>query len=40
MVRQLRTDRRVLQATYRAETDIVIRSVISQKPFVYAIGSS
>jgi uncharacterized protein YlxW (UPF0749 family) len=39
MTQQLRADRRVRQATYRAETDVVIRSVVSEKPFVYAIGS-
>lgn len=40
MIHQLRTDRRVRQATYRVESDVAIRSVISQKPFVYAVGSS
>jgi uncharacterized protein YlxW (UPF0749 family) len=40
MIHQLRTDRRVRQATYRVESDVVIRSVISQKPFIYAVGSS
>ena len=39
MTHQLRTDRRVRQATYRVEDDIAIRSVVSAKPFVYAIGS-
>ncbi len=39
MTQQLRADRRVRQATYRAEPDIVIRSVVSARPFVYAIGS-
>ncbi|HEV2141640.1 MAG TPA: DUF881 domain-containing protein [Candidatus Dormibacteraeota bacterium] len=39
MTQQLRTDRRVRLATYRVEADVVIRSVISEKPFVYAIPS-
>jgi uncharacterized protein YlxW (UPF0749 family) len=37
MTQQLRADRRVLKATYRSETDVVIRSVVSERPFVYAI---
>jgi len=39
MSQQLRADRRVRSATYRVETDVVIRSVISEKPFVYAVAS-
>jgi uncharacterized protein YlxW (UPF0749 family) len=39
MTSQLRADRRVRAASYRVETDIVIRSVISEKPFVYAVPS-
>ncbi len=39
MAQQLRADRRVRQATYRVEADVVIRSVISAKPYVYAIPS-
>lgn len=39
MTQQLRADRRVRQATYRIETDVVIRSVVSQKPFVYGVTS-
>jgi uncharacterized protein YlxW (UPF0749 family) len=39
MTQQLRADRRVRAATYRVEADVVIRSVISEKPFVYAIQS-
>lgn len=39
MTQQLRADRRVRGATYRIETDIVIASVISEKPFVYAVPS-
>jgi uncharacterized protein YlxW (UPF0749 family) len=38
MSKQLRTDRRVHQSSYRVEPDVVIRSVVSQKPFVYAVG--
>jgi uncharacterized protein YlxW (UPF0749 family) len=36
MTQQLRGDRRVRVATYRVEADIVIRSVITERPFVYA----
>ena len=39
MTQQLRADRRVRTATYRVETDIEIRSVVSEKPFVYALPS-
>src|SRR6202163_4431599 len=39
MTKALRADRRVRQATYRAEGDVVIRSVVSARPFVYALGS-
>jgi uncharacterized protein YlxW (UPF0749 family) len=39
MTNALRADRRVRQATYRVEADVAIRSVISARPFVYAIGS-
>jgi uncharacterized protein YlxW (UPF0749 family) len=39
MTSQLRADRRVRAASYRVEADIVIRSVISAKPFVYAVPS-
>jgi uncharacterized protein YlxW (UPF0749 family) len=39
MTQQLRADRRVRQVSYRADTNIVIRSVVSAKPFVYAIAS-
>ena len=39
MTRQLRADRRVREATYRVEADIVITSVVAQKPFVYAVQS-
>src|SRR5262245_34613427 len=37
MTQQLRADRRVRSATYRADTDLAIRAVVSEKPFVYAI---
>jgi uncharacterized protein YlxW (UPF0749 family) len=35
MTQQLQSDRRVRQATYRVESDIVISSVVTQRPFVY-----
>src|SRR6266516_919112 len=37
MTQQLRADRRVRGASYRVETDVVISSLISEKPFVYAL---
>src|SRR5438552_3569151 len=36
MTQQMRSDRRVRQATYRVESDVAITSVITQRPFVYA----
>jgi uncharacterized protein YlxW (UPF0749 family) len=39
MTQQLRADRRVRQATYRVEADIAIQSVVSERPFVYAIST-
>ncbi|HKB19243.1 MAG TPA: DUF881 domain-containing protein [Candidatus Dormibacteraeota bacterium] len=39
MTQQLRADRRVRAATYRVESDVVIRSVLTEKPFVYAVAS-
>jgi uncharacterized protein YlxW (UPF0749 family) len=39
MTQQLRADRRVRQATYRVEADVLVQAVVSQRPFVYAIGS-
>lgn len=39
MTQQLRADRRVRSAVYRIDSDIVISSVISERPFVYAIPS-
>jgi uncharacterized protein YlxW (UPF0749 family) len=38
MTQQMRTDRRVRQATYRVEADVVIRAVVIERPFVYAVG--
>jgi uncharacterized protein YlxW (UPF0749 family) len=39
MTQQLRTDRRVRSATYEVRPETVIRSVVSEKPFVYAVAS-
>lgn len=39
MTQQLRADRRVRQASYRVVANVVIRSVITEKPFVYAVPS-
>jgi uncharacterized protein YlxW (UPF0749 family) len=39
MTKALEADRRVREATYRVETDVAIQSVISARPFVYAIAS-
>lgn len=39
MTQQLRADRRVRSASYRVETGIVISSVVTERPFVYAIPS-
>ena len=39
MTQQLRADRRVREAIYRLENDVQITSVISGKPFVYAVPS-
>jgi uncharacterized protein YlxW (UPF0749 family) len=38
MTKALRADRRVRQATYRVEGDVVIQSVVSARPFVYAVS--
>lgn len=38
MTQQMRADRRVRQATYRVEADVVIRAVVTERPFVYATG--
>ena len=37
MTQQLHTDRRVRQAAYTVQQDVVIRSTVSQRPFVYAV---
>jgi uncharacterized protein YlxW (UPF0749 family) len=37
MTQQMRADRRVRQATYRVEADLVIRAVVTARPFVYGI---
>ncbi|MEP6753110.1 MAG: DUF881 domain-containing protein [Candidatus Dormiibacterota bacterium] len=39
MTQSLRGDRRVRQATYRVEADVVIRAVVSDRPFVYGVAS-
>jgi uncharacterized protein YlxW (UPF0749 family) len=39
MTQALTADRRVREATYRVEADVEIRSVVSARPFVYAVGS-
>lgn len=38
MTQQMRADRRVRQATYRVEADVVIRAVVIERPFVYGVG--
>jgi uncharacterized protein YlxW (UPF0749 family) len=38
MTQQMRADRRVRQATYRVEADLAIKSVVSERPFVYGVG--
>jgi uncharacterized protein YlxW (UPF0749 family) len=38
MTQQMSGDRRVRHATYRVEADLAIRAVISERPFVYAVG--
>ena len=39
MTQQMRSDRRVRIATYRVEANVEIRSVITARPFVYAVGT-
>src|ERR1700688_3765859 len=39
MTKALNAARRVREATYRVEPDVAIRSVVSARPFVYAIGA-
>ncbi|HYT11499.1 MAG TPA: DUF881 domain-containing protein [Candidatus Nitrosopolaris sp.] len=36
MTKQMRSDRRVREATYQIEADVAITAVITQRPFVYA----
>jgi uncharacterized protein YlxW (UPF0749 family) len=38
MTAQLSSDRRVRQAGYRVESDLAIQAVVSERPFVYAVG--
>jgi uncharacterized protein YlxW (UPF0749 family) len=38
MTQELSADRRVRQASYRVEADVVIQSVISERPFVYSVS--
>jgi uncharacterized protein YlxW (UPF0749 family) len=38
MTQQMRGDRRVRVANYRVEADIVIRAVVTERPYVYALG--
>lgn len=40
MAQQLRADRRVRAVSYRVATDVLITSVLTEKPFVYAVPSS
>jgi len=39
MTKALNADRRVREATYRVESDVAIRSVVNERPFVYAVDS-
>ncbi|HKW58401.1 MAG TPA: DUF881 domain-containing protein [Candidatus Dormibacteraeota bacterium] len=39
MAQQLRADRRVRAVSYRVVTDLLITSVLTEKPFVYAVPS-
>jgi uncharacterized protein YlxW (UPF0749 family) len=39
MTQQLRADRRVRSASFEAKPEVVIRSVVSEKPYVYAVAS-
>jgi uncharacterized protein YlxW (UPF0749 family) len=38
MTQQMHADRRVRGATYRVEADVVIRAVVTARPFLYGIG--
>jgi uncharacterized protein YlxW (UPF0749 family) len=39
MTQQLRGDRRVRVAAYSVEQDLVVRAVVTERPFVYAVSS-
>ncbi len=39
MLQQLHADRRVRSVSYRVESNLVITSVVTEKPFVYAVPS-
>jgi len=39
MTQQLRSDRRVHEAVYVVEQDLVVRAIVTERPFVYAISS-
>jgi uncharacterized protein YlxW (UPF0749 family) len=39
MTQQLRGDRRVHVAAYSVEQDLVVRAVVTERPFVYAVSS-
>jgi uncharacterized protein YlxW (UPF0749 family) len=39
MTQQLRGDRRVHEAVYVVEQDLVVRAVVTERPFVYAVSS-
>jgi uncharacterized protein YlxW (UPF0749 family) len=38
MTQQMRSDRRVRQASYRVESDVEIRSVVTERPYVYVVS--
>jgi uncharacterized protein YlxW (UPF0749 family) len=38
MTQQLRGDRRVHEADYEVEQDLVVRAVVTERPFVYAVS--
>ena len=38
MTQQLRADRRVHEAVYELEQDLVVRAVVTERPFVYAVS--
>jgi uncharacterized protein YlxW (UPF0749 family) len=38
MTQQMRSDRRVRQASYRVESDVEIRSVVTERPYLYAVS--